>query len=324
MLKIGILGASQIAPYGIIEPVSLRDDCEITVVGCRDLARGKLFAKQHNIADVETDYHALVQRDDIDLVYNALPPSRHADLSIAALEAGKPVLCEKPFAMNASEAIKMADAAIRTGLPLVEAFHYRFHPAFQRALEIIQAGEIGDITKMHAIFVAPVPYREGEVRHTLAIGGGSLMDMGCYPIHWSRMIMGEEPTVSEAKCITHQLNVDTTTTATLMFSHGRTSHIECSMDASREFQAELTVYGTKGELHFHNPLSPHNGHLITIKSGGSERTETVDGQSTYELQLAHMIDVITKKTTPMCGGNDAIANMKTIDAIYIAAGLTTR
>lgn len=324
MLRIGILGASQIAPYGMIEPVALRDDCEIVAVACRNLTRGKQFAQQHNIPFVETDYHALINRDDIDLIYNTLPPSRHADLSIAALEAGKPVLCEKPFAMNSIEAQKMSDAAIRTNIPLIEAFHYRFHPAFKRLLDIIQTGEIGKIIEMNAIFVAPVPFKEGEVRHTLSIGGGSLMDMGCYPVHWSRMVMGEEPIVISAKCITHQENVDTTTTAKLAFSDGRFSFIECSMDANKEFQAEFTILGAQGEIHFQNPLAPHNGHSITVKSHNTERKEVIDGKSTYDLQLAHIIDVIKNNATPIGGYDDAVSNMSVIDKIYIKAGLTPR
>lgn len=324
MIKIGILGAAQAAPSAIIEPVSLRDDCEISVVACRDRARGESFAEQHNIPDVETDYRKMVNRNDVDLVYNALPPSRHADLSIAALESGKAVLCEKPFAMNAMEARQMVAAAKETGLPLIEAFHYRFHPAFKRILEILQSGELGKVVRMEAVFVAPVPFREGEVRHTLSIGGGSLMDMGCYPVHWSRMVMGSEPKVIKSDCFTDQPNIDVTTKADLAFKNGATAVIECSMDTNRPFQSELKIWCKKGRLHFDNPLLPHSGHLITIERDGVIKTEVLDGRKTYDYQLEHMLGIMKGGVELITGGNDAISNMEVIDNIYKHAGLPVR
>ena len=108
MIRIGILGAAKIAPKAIIDPASSRDDCMIHAVAARDVEKARAYAQEHGIEHVETDYEALVRRDDLDLIYNALPPHRHAELSIAALEAGKAVLCEKPFAMNSAEAARMA------------------------------------------------------------------------------------------------------------------------------------------------------------------------------------------------------------------------
>jgi predicted dehydrogenase len=324
MIKIGVLGAAQVAPYGIITPVSLREDCEINVIACRDIGRGKAFASLYNIPNLETSYKALIQRDDVDLVYNALPPHRHADLSIAAVEAGKTVLCEKPFAMNAKEAQRMLDASIRTGIPIIEAFHYQYHPAFSRLLEILRSGEIGEIRGTNAIFVAPVPYREGEVRHTLEIGGGTLMDMGCYPIHWSRMIMGKEPMVKSADAWCERSNVDTTTKAELLFDDDVLSTIECSMDSQKPFQAELSVFGTKGRIHFENPLAPQNGHLLTIEKEGMVRTEKVAGGTTYDLQLAYTIDVMKGEAAIVRNSRDSVANMTIIDEIYRKASLPLR
>lgn len=115
MIRMGILGAAKIAPKAVIDPVSRRDDCEIVCVAARDGAKARAYADEHSIPEIAESYEALIARPDIDLIYNALPPNRHADLSIAALEAGKAVLCEKPFAMNAAEARAMVDASARTG-----------------------------------------------------------------------------------------------------------------------------------------------------------------------------------------------------------------
>lgn len=318
------MGASQIAPEAIIVPASRRVDCEVTAVACRDEARGKAFAAQHGIAAVETQYQTLVERSDVDLVYNALPPSRHADMSIAALHAGKAVLCEKPFAMNAAEAAQMLQAAQETGGLLIEAFHYRHHPAFQRCLEKVRSGEIGRVKSLHAIFVAPVPYRLGEVRHTLSIGGGALMDMGCYPIHWVRTLMGQEPSVSSAHVIQSQPDIDLTTKAELSFDGGVTASIECSMDDSRRFEAALTITGEAGEIHMHNPLAPHAGHEIRTRIDGVETVETCVGATTYDLQLTHVLAVMRQQEEAFLGGKDAVANMHVIDQVYRAAGMRPR
>lgn len=202
MIRIGVLGAAKIAPKAIIDPAAKRGDCTVSAVACRDGARGAEFAQACGVASVETDYEALVLREDVDLVYNALPPNRHADLTIAALKAGKAVLCEKPFAMNAAEARAMVAAGRETGRALVEAFHYRFHPAFRHALALLRDGAIGAVQRIDASFSIAIPYKEGELRHTLALGGGSLMDLGCYPLHWARTIAGGEPRIASASAET--------------------------------------------------------------------------------------------------------------------------
>ena len=325
MIRVGILGAAQIAPDAMIAPAAKRDDCVVTAVGCRDKARGAAFASRHGIPAVETDYEALVQRDDVDLVYNALPPSRHADLSIAALRAGKAVLCEKPFAMNSDEAAEMIRVAKDTGGLLIEAFHYRFHPVIDRVLSELSSGRIGAITDISATFLAPVPFRPGEVRHTLGIGGGSLMDMGCYPIHWARTVMGQEPEVTAASCLESQPGVDLETTATLAFENGVTAQVTCGMDDRKPFTATLIVKGSEGQIVVDNPLTPHAGHQITITTG--DRVEKVHcdlDRTTYDYQLEAVIAAMHGGPVPPVGGVDAVANMRVIDAIYRKAGLQPR
>ena len=325
MIRIGILGAAKIAPNAIIDPAAKHDDCAITAVACRDGARGAAFAQTHAIPSVETDYEALIARDDVDLVYNALPPNRHADLTIAALKAGKAVLCEKPFAMNAAEAEAMAAASRETGRPLVEAFHYRFHPAFKRALALIHDGAVGAVKHIDAAFTVAIPYREGELRHTAALGGGALMDLGCYPLHWARSIAGGEPRIVSAKAETGaDPQVDLDMEATLDFDNGVTARIECSMQEGVARNAGFVVRGDKGVLRMFNPMQPHLGHAVTLEADGDTKTETVPGGPTYDYQLDHMLDVMTRDAAPLTGGDDAIANMKMIDAIYEAAGLERR
>ncbi len=324
MLRIGLLGAAKIAPPAIIGPADDRAEVEITALACRDAARGRAFADEHGIASVETDYEALARRDDVDLIYNALPPVRHADLTIAALEASKPVLCEKPFAMNAGEARSMTDAATRTGLPLIEAFHYRFHPAFGHVVELVESGVIGTISSMDAAFNVAIPYREGELRHTAPLGGGALMDLGCYPIHWVRTVAGGEPIIRTATARQDRPGIDTVMSAKLEFPGGVPANISCSMAEDADFSAHLTLTGTDGTLSILNPLAPHHGHKISITRNGETETLKVEGATTYHHQLDHVTDVLAGRAQQITGGEDAVANMTAIDAIYMAAGMAPR
>lgn len=324
MIRIGILGAAKIAPKAIIDPASSRDDCKIHAVAARDGEKARAYAQEHHIEHVETDYEALVRRDDLDLIYNALPPHRHAELSIAALEAGKAVLCEKPFAMNSAEAARMVEAAHKADKPLIEAFHYRFHPAFQRVMEIVASGELGDIKTMRAVFNVTIPYREGELRHTLSVGGGAMMDLGCYSLHMVRTLAGAEPEILSAEAVCERPGVDLSMQANLGFASGASASIECSMADGIDRNIALEIDGKDGSLVFLNPVHPYRGHQIRVRRGGEEAIETIDGKITYEHQLDHVMDVLTGRAAALTGGADALANMAAIDAIYTAAGLSPR
>ncbi|MEO0983812.1 MAG: Gfo/Idh/MocA family oxidoreductase [Pseudomonadota bacterium] len=323
-VRVGLLGAAKIAPPAVIKPAAQRSDCEVVAVASRDRARGEAFAAEHGIAAIETDYEALVRRDDIDLVYNGLPPSRHKDLSIAALEAGKPVLCEKPFAMNAAEARAMVEAAGRADRPLIEAFHYRFHPVFQRVMEILSVGALGEVSAISATFTVAIPYRKGELRHTAALGGGALMDLGCYPLHWVRTVAGCEPDVISAVAHEKRPGVDVAMEADLAFPSGVSAKVSCSMARGAPFAALLKVTGAEASLTVVNPIAPHFGHEIRLTRDGETQSETVDGMTTYDHQLAHVIDVLGGRAAPITGGADAVANMAAVDAMYRAAGMKPR
>lgn len=324
MIRIGILGAAKIAPKALIPQVGRREDCLITCVAARGTERAKAFAGAHGIPAVAESYEALVQRTDVDLVYNALPPHRRADLSIAALEAGKHVLCEKPFAMNAGEAWRMAEAAARTGLHLIEAFHYRFHPMFLDVLETVRSGAIGRICALKADFSVAIAYRPEELRHRPDLGGGALMDLGCYPAHWLRTLAGSEPEVVSARIVEGMPGVDLLTEAALRFDSGVPARLRTSMRRGQRFKALIAVQGTEGLLVARNPIHPSMGNSISLRRGGEVKTYAVDGATTYDYQLAHLMDVLAGRAEPLTGGEDAVANMALIDAIYEAGGLRPR
>ncbi len=321
MLHIGILGAARIAPAAIIQPAHARMDCRVVSVAARDAKRAREFANAHSIERAAASYEDLIGDTEIDLIYNALPPHRHADLTIAALRAGKHVLCEKPFAMNASEARAMVNASRETGLHLIEAFHYRFHPAIAEMLTIVRNNTLGTLRHIEATFSVEIPYVDGELRHTLAVGGGALMDLGCYPVHWLRTISGETPTITRAVMGGSHPGVDLTTDADFAFASGLTGHIHTSMARDVRRDASLKIEGADGTLHFTNPLAPHMGYRMKVETrSGASEAAGASSETTYAHQLAHVIDVLAGRAEPLTGGDDAVANMAAIDAIYRAAG----
>ena len=322
MIRIGILGAAKIAPPALIAPARKRDDCAVVCVAARDGERASAYAAEHDIPKSLGSYDALIAHPGIDLIYNALPPHLHARLTIAALEAGKAVLCEKPFAMNAREASAMVEASARTGRPLVEAFHYRFHPLFENILDTVRSGAIGKLCAIKSEFSVAIIYRPGELRHDTALGGGALMDLGCYALHWARTIAGSEPVVTRAASELSEHGVDLVTTADLTFAGGVTAQVRTSMAPGQKFKALLAIKGTNGLLVAQNPLHPHRGHSITIRKDGQADRYTVPGETTYDHQLARMLDVMKTNAPPLTGGADAVANMALIDAVYAAAGVS--
>ena len=317
-IRIGILGAAKIAPPVVINPSRDNPDFEVVAVGARDPERAKAYAAEHKIPNVAKDYDALVGRDDIDLVYNALPPGGHARWTIAALQAGKHVLCEKPFAMNAAQVRHMNAAAAKSGRKLVEAFHYRHHVVMKRAVEIARSGELGRIVRADADFSVPIPYREGELRWTREQGGGALMDLGCYPTHALRSVMGGEPKVVSASCALEH-DVDVTTRAELDFA-GVPATLACSMKPER-FGATLKLTGMNGTLEIVNYLAPQMGCRVTVTVGGVERKEPTEGDATYVAQLKELGDVLLRGKTQLITNADSLGNMSAIDAIYAAAGV---
>jgi glycerol kinase len=229
MIRIGILGAARIAPRGIVTPANALLGAEVVAIGARDLERARNFAAQHSIPLALGSYAELVARDDIDLIYVALPPSAHLEWCVKALANGKHVLVEKPFASNAQHAAEMVAAARASGRHLIEAFHYRFHPLFESALTSLRAGAIGKIRHIEAVFNANLPDTPGELRYIEALGGGALMDLGCYCMHWIRTVAGDEPTIVSARARCGAPGVDLETEAELAFTSGPTATLKCSM-----------------------------------------------------------------------------------------------
>ncbi len=323
VLKFGTLGAARIAPAGLLAPAAGMASVEVACVAARDRRRAEIFAGEHGIAQVLEDYAHVVAAP-VDAIYVPLPPSEHAEWTIRALEAGKHVLCEKPFALCAEEARRMVATAEACDRILMEAFHSRYHPLFARMLEYVESGVLGPILSLEAEFTVAVDAPE-NFRRQRALGGGATMDLGCYPIHWLRTLMGHEPEVVSAAARADDDGVDESMTARLAFSNGVEARVHSSMAADVPRSARIQIRGRDGKLDVSNPLAPQFGNEIRLEQGRDVRTETVEAQTSYAHQLEAFADVIDGNSDRLLtGGEDAVANMKVIDAVYAAAGLPSR
>lgn len=316
-MRIGILGAARVATYAMIAAARDVEGIEVAGVAARDPERARTYAETHEIPSIYTDYTELISDPDIDAVYNALPPSLHARWSIAALEAGKPVLCEKPFALSVDDVEAMLDAEKRSGLLLMEAQHTYYHPRHARIREIVRSGMLGEVTHIEAQFDVSVPETPDELRWNGAIGGGALWDLGVYPAFWLRATMGEEPLLISAR---HRLNArdaDMETEADFAFGNGATGKIACSMQ--RPFAAWLKVKGTQGELFVPNPLSPPDRQSLTLTIGGQTSEEIFTSRPTYAFQLEAFRDAVAGGPPPFTRGADSLKTIQLLTEIRMLA-----
>jgi predicted dehydrogenase len=310
--RIGLLGGSGIAGNAVIWPVRRRDDVVVAAVASRSGAR------TYGVPLVYDSYDALLADPSIDLVYNALPPSMHASWTIAALRAGKDVLCEKPFTMNAAEARQVVAVAADTGRRVIEAFHDHYHPLSAWIRDNVHV--LGEIQRAEAVFTGSTPYAPGTLRHEPALGGGALMDLGCYPVHWLRSLFPGAPSVTAASAVRNPSGADIRMRASLTFPGGVAASIEASMVEGVPLKSTLALTGSRGSLLVDNIVFPSAGHSIRLEIDGVVRVSTVAGRTTYDHQLEAVLVALRTGSPLPTEGDDPIANMVAIDAIYAAAG----
>jgi predicted dehydrogenase len=239
------------------------------------------------------------------------------------LEHGKHVLCEKPFTANGDEAQRVADAASASGLVVMEAFHWRYHPMAARMLAVIASGELGDVRRIEAALCFPLPSFK-DIRWQLALAGGALMDAGCYPVHMVRTLAGAEPAVVSASAKLRSPGVDRRMQAEVSFGDGRTGGILASMWSSTLLRLRVVVTGTQATMRVFNPTTPHMFNRLSVSGVNGRRHERVPGGPTYNYQLEVFRSAVQEGTPVLTPPSDAVANMRAIDAIYESAGLMPR
>lgn len=324
MIRMGILGAARIVPMAIGQPARQVAGVELEAIAARDTERAKACAAKNAIKRVLGSYDELLDDPAIDAVYIPLPNSHHAQWAIKAVEAGKHALVEKPFASNAEQAQRMADAARASGRLMVEAMHYRYHPFATKMKEVLARPALGKIRRVEAFACFPV-LRGKDIRYDFALGGGAAMDLGCYAINLARYLVGEEPRVVSVDCRLANPRVDRWMAAELAFPGGATGRVTCSIWSTDFLKGDCFVETDAGRVKIANPLAPQFFNAITWTEGGSKKTEKVpDKKGTAVYQLDAFARAIETGAPLPTSADDAVRNMRVIDAMYQAAGLSPR
>lgn len=334
-LRIGILGAASIAPSALLKPARQQPRVTVTAVAARSRQRAEAFARKHDVPVVHPTYEALLADPQIDAVYVPLPNGLHTGWMLKAIDAGKHVLCEKPFTANRAEAERVAEAADaayeRTGLVVMEAFHYRHHALAARIQEIVRSGELGELRRVEAEVCFPLPLFS-DIRYDYGLAGGATMDAGCYGVHVARLLGDETPTVTDARMLTLRKDprVDRAMETDLVFPRGATGQLRASMWSRRVLSIRARAIGSAGELEVTNFLMPQLYHRLKIRGphDAGRRTlrhERVARQpSSYACQLSAFAAAVLDGGPVLTSVRDAVVTMGVIDDIYRAAGLPPR
>jgi xylose dehydrogenase (NAD/NADP) len=270
----------------------------LVAIASRDPDRAGNLARKHGVPRVAPDYAAVLSDRDVDAVYIPLTNDVHRKWTLRALAAGKHVLCEKPLAMNAAEAEEMAAAARAAGLCLMEAFMYRFHPRTRGFVERLLEGDPPQ--KVNAKFGFPMNHA-GDYRLVPELGGGALLDVGCYTVNIARWLLGEPDTVAGEARIDPETKVDMTASAKLHFPGGASASLWCSFESTEE--QVLTAVTAKGELTLPKPFGAR-----------------YDADDPYQLMVESFGDSVTGDSRVAIPPDDSVANMRVLDRIRESAG----
>lgn len=326
-VRIGVLGAARIVPQALIRPARQVAGVEVAALAARDHARARAFVAKHQIPQVHATYADLIADPTLDAIYNPLPNSLHAPWTMAALRAGKHVLCEKPLAANAAEAAAIAQVAAETGLIVMEAFHPLYHPLAARLKAIVDSGQLGRLRHVEAHFCTLILRRQ-DIRFVYGLAGGATMDLGCYTIRLLRYLLGCDPTVVRAVAVLLAPQVDRKMTVDLHFTRPTgevvTGVMSYAFWSRRLLRISARIVGEAGELRVINPILPHLFHRLQLKTAAGAHWEQVNGDSTYTHQLRAFLAAIAQGEPPLTDASDGVSNMRLIDEIYTKAGLKQR
>lgn len=325
-LKWGVLGCAGIAKRSVIPGVQQSELNEVAAIASRNEEKAKQTAADLNIPVAYGSYEALLEDPSIDVVYIPLPNHLHKEWTIRAAEAGKHILCEKPLALTESEAAEMAEAAAKAGVYLSEAFMYRYHPRYDKIQQIIDSGQIGEVRGIRSAFTFNNAGDKTNVRYRKDWGGGSIYDVGCYPINAARLLLGKEPiavTVNAFFSPEHD-DVDMMASGLIEFDGSVALTFDCAMWAAS--RNPLEILGTDGIIEVPSAYvtpTPGSGNFYLTVRG--ERSEIeVPHVNAYSLQADQLARAIMNKTPLQFQPDDAIHNMKVIDACLLSAREHTR
>lgn len=319
-IRWGILSTARIGLTRFIPGAAKSRNGVVHAIASRDGARAAAAAAELGIPRVHDSYEALLADPEVDAIYNPLPNSMHAEWTLRAAEAGKPILCEKPLTVDAEQAAALVADCKRHGVLLMEAFMYRFHPQHARVRELIDGGAIGELRAVRTAFTFSMgTLNPKNVRLQADLAGGALMDVGCYTVNAARMLYGEEPVAAVATAdFSSQFGVDVTLAGVLEFSEHRMATFDCGFQAMG--QGWYMAAGTKGTIEVPYAFVPGTKDTLVILEDGSGRhEERISGVDQYMLEAEEFADCLLEGRAPRIPAEDAVANMRAIDALYRSA-----
>lgn len=318
-IRFGILSTAGIGVKRVIPAIHKAKNATVTAIASRNIDRAREIASALNIERAYGNYEDLLADENVDAIYIPLPNSMHAEWAIKCAEAGKPTLCEKPLAMTADEAQKMVDTFKNAGILFAEAFMYRFHPQSQIVRQMVQDGAIGDAHIMKASFSFALSDSE-NIRLNKALGGGALMDVGCYCINSMRFITGKEPIKAEALANFGAVtDVDEQIAGILEFAPGMRGHFDASLRSYRGNSYE--ILGSEGRIVVPVSYTPNHDQATTIQywHGDSYEVIEVEAVDQYQLMVEDFADALLNNRPPRFDPQDAVENMKVIDMLLASA-----
>ena len=315
-VKWGIISTANIGVAKVIPGMLKSKSLDVVAISSRDLKTAKAFAKKLGIPKAYGSYEEMLADPDIEAVYNPLPNHLHVPLTLAAAKAGKHVLCEKPMAMDAKEAAKLKKAP--RGVLISEAFMVRHSPQWIEARNRVKKGEIGEVRAIQVMF----SYFNADpknVRNNAKIGGGGLMDIGCYPITIARFIFGSDPTrVMGTFDRDPKFKTDRVMGGLADFGKGR--HLSFTISTQLAPYQRVQIMGTKGrieiEIPFNAPPDKPNRYFVQGMEMNEGHWRTLPVSDQYQMQAEAFSRAVRKKEKLIWGVDDAITNMKIIDAFF--------
>jgi len=316
ILRWGLLSTARIN-RALIPPLRASPRNELLAVASRDLDRAKAYAKESSIPRAFGTYEAMLADPDIDVIYNPLPNHLHAEWTIKATQAGKHVLCEKPMALSVAEVDAMEAAARKVGVVVAEAFMYRHHPQTTKVKELVDGGAIGAVQVVRGTFTFNLT-NEGDVRLYPEMGGGSVWDVGCYPISYSRYVLGAEPVEVFGWQVTGPTGIDEVFAGQMRFASGAYAQFDSGFRSP--YRAHIEIVGSEGSIGVPHPFHPGLNERILLSRGGEDvQTIAVPGEDLYIGEVEDMADAILLGNPPRVSLADSRANVAAILALLQSA-----
>lgn len=318
VVRVGVLGTARVVSYGLIEPAQAVPGLEVAAVASRSPERAQAFAAERKIGRAFGSYQALLDDQEVDAVYIALPTALHAEWVRRALNAGKHVLCEKPLTADWQVAQELVTLAGKKGRVLMEGMHLRYSQKLRRQRELVAAGSYGRIVRIESCFrLRRIPDFNSDFRSRFDLGGGAAMDIGCYAVSCLRYMAGAEPRIGRVRHRRSARQVDRWMRAECELPGGIEGVIECGLRGWYRTRVHVNVWCERGSIRW-------EGEGLACELDGRGSYDPTTHGPTQQMQLEAFVGSIHGTSSNALPPEDAIANARVLDALYAGAGLATR